>query len=44
MDYNSHCHFKTYVTYRVIQNKRAKITQDIGDAPLNNLSYGIWDP
>ena len=23
--------------YRVIQNKRAKIKQDIGDAPLNNL-------
>ena len=23
--------------YRVIQNKRAKIEQDIGDAPLNNM-------
>ena len=23
--------------YRMIQNKRAKIKQDIGDAPLNNL-------
>ena len=23
--------------YRVIQNKHAKIKQDIGDAPLNNL-------
>ena len=24
-------------TFRVIQNKRAKIKQDIGDDPLNNL-------
>ena len=30
--------------YRVIQNKRAKIKQDIGDAPLNNLRSGTWDP
>ena len=34
--------FKTYsilghIIYRVIQNKRAKIKQDIGDAQLNNL-------
>ena len=26
-----------YYIYRVIQNKRAKIKQDIEDAPLNNL-------
>ena len=26
----------------MIQNKRAKIKQDIGDAPLNNLRLGTW--
>ena len=25
------------IIYRMIKNKRAKIKQDIGDAPLNNL-------
>ena len=30
--------------YRVIQSKRAKIKQDIGDAPLNNLRLGTWGP
>ena len=29
--------YKFIAIYKVIQNKRAKIKQDIGDAPLNNL-------
>ena len=31
------CNFVLVLVYRVIQNKRTKIKQDIGDAPLNNL-------
>ena len=30
--------------YRMIQNKRAKIKQDIGDVPLINLRSGTWGP